>query len=153
MRRLTREEIKSGGSAMPRIMNFHDQLIGCKFQRRILQSGKSNELNAPLLFESGARLLTQYDDEGNPGAAEWQVTDREGYLYHPIQVRDLVDHRVTDVGYFHDPENDQRHVIPYVEIAGIFLICCMTPHGGGVIYHDRPREDCWDIFCQFKPNI
>lgn len=151
MRKLTRSEIESGGCAMPRIMAFHDQLIGTKLIRVTRRRSDGRQPPPLLILEKGVTLATQYDDEGNPGDTEWQVTDPEGYLYRPVQVQDLCNQPVTAVGYFTDPENDQRHVIPFVEIAGVFLVCCMTPHGGGVIHHHRPRDDSWNLFCQFTP--
>jgi hypothetical protein len=152
MRRLTRQEIEAGGCAMPGIMIFHDKLIGAKL---IHVSGRRGVTQPPpvMHFSNDITLRTQYDDEGNPGDTEWQITDHEGYLYHPVQVHDLRGHDVTGVGYLLDPENDCRHVIPFVEVANTFYVCCMTPHGGGVIFHDRPGEDRWDLFCQFKPKL
>ena len=152
MRKLTRSEIESGGKAMAGIMAFHDRLVGAKL---IQVTGRRGLSQPPpvLRFEQNAILALQYDDEGNPGQTEWSVTDQEGYLYRPVQVHDLRGHRVTGIGYFHDPENGCRHVIPYIEVAQTFLICAMCPEGGAVIYHDRPDEDQWDLFCQFKPKL
>lgn len=153
MRRLTRSEIESGGSAMPRIMNFHDQLIGSRLLQVTRRRSDYTQPPPVLIFGDGTTLATQYDDEGNPGDTEWQITDREGYVYYSVQVQDLVRHTVTGVGYFFDPLNEDRNVIPYVEIENVFLVCCMTPHGGGVIHHHRPANDVWDLFCQFKPQL
>lgn len=152
MRKLTRQEIESGGAAMPRIMAFHDQLIGAK----IIQVTGRRGLSQPpplLILEGGVTLATQFDDEGNPGDTEWQVTDREGYFYRPVQVQDLCNQPVTAVGYFLDPLNGHQKVIPYVEFSELLCVCCMTPHGGGVIHHHRPGEDRWDLFCQFNPKL
>jgi hypothetical protein len=153
MRRLTRPEIESGGRAMPRIMNFHDQLIGSKLFRVTRRRSDWRQPPPLLILENGVTLATQYDDEGNPGDTEWQVTDREGYMYRPVQVQDLCNQPVTAVGYFLDPLNGPRKVIPYVEFSELFCVCCMTPHGGGVIHHHRPGNDSWDLFCQFTPQL
>ncbi len=153
MRRLTRSEIESGGSAMPEIMQFHDKLIGSRLRRVIGRPVSHPNDPPPLIFEQGATLVTQYDDEGNPGDTEWQIVDPEGRLYPSVRIDDLIGHPVTGVGYFFDEENDDRRTIPYVEIAKVFLICCMTPHGGGVIHHKRPIDDRWDLFCQINPKL
>jgi|GEM_PF-883720 len=153
MRRLSRSEIEAGGKAMPQIMQFHDRLVGSRLETVTKRRSDYRQPPPLLIFEQGVILATQYDDEGNPGATEWQVTDREGYLYRPVQVQDLIRQSVTGVGYFLDPLNGDRKVIPYVEIAEVFLICCLTPHGGGVIHHHRPDENTWDLFCQFKPKL
>lgn len=153
MRKLTRTEIESGGSAMPRIMKFHDQLLGSRLRRVATRSMSHPQEPPVLMFDQSATVSTQFDDEGNPGATEWVVTDLEGFIYEPVEIVDLVGQSVSGIGYLHDPENDCRSVIPCLEIARTFLICCMTPHGGGVIHHFRPRDDRWDLFCQFTPKL
>jgi hypothetical protein len=153
MRKLTRPEIEACGKAMPKIMQFHDKLIGSCLRRVIGRPISHPNDPQSLIFELGATLVTQYDDEGNPGDTEWQIVDREGRFYHSIRVDDIIGHPVTGVGYFYDEDNDDRRTIPYVEIANVFLLTCMTRHGGGVIHHHRPREDKWDLFCQLNPKL
>ncbi len=150
MRKLTRTEIEACGAAMHETMRFHDQLIGTKLLRVTGRRGRSQP--PPVLhFEQGAELRTQFDDEGNPGGTEWEITDAEGFRYEPVLVHDLRGQTVTGVGYFLDPENDVRQVIPYVEIAGTFLICVFCQEGGAVICHHRD-PDQWDLFCELKPK-
>jgi hypothetical protein len=133
-------------------MNFHDQLIGSKLVT-VTRRHSGGSPPPLLILEEGVTLATQYDDEGNPGDTEWQVTDRAGFMHRPVQVQDLRNQTVTGVGYFLDPLNGPRKVIPYVEFSEVFLVFCMTPHGGGVIHHHRPGNTSWDLFCQFTPNL
>ena len=153
MHRLTRAEIDSGGSAMPRIMSFHDQLIGSSLLKVIHSRSDRSQVAPLLILEEGVTLATQYDDEGNPGYTEWLVTNGEGYMYRSLQVQDLIRQKVSAVGYFLDELNESRKVIPYIEIAKNFLVTCMTSYGGGVIHHHRPGIDTWDLFCQFAPKL
>jgi hypothetical protein len=105
-----------------------------------------------VLFRSGAELRSQFDDECNPGGVEWEVVDAEGFPYPRVQVHDLRGQTVTAVGYFLDPENDVRAVVPYLEIARTFYVCAVCSEGGAVIHHHR-GPDHWDLFCELKPKL
>jgi hypothetical protein len=153
MRRLTRPEIEACGSAMPEILRFHDALLGTRLKklRKVPASGEYPAYTL-LIFDDGSVLAPRFDDENNPESTEWEVVDREGYIYRPVEVQDLKGHTVTGFGYFHDPDNDQRPAIPYFEISG-FHVCCMTRFGGGVILHQRPDGETYNLLCQINPKL
>jgi hypothetical protein len=148
---MTRQEIEACGAAMPATMAFHDQLIGAKLTHI---TGRRNAVKPqPILNLSGdVTLAMQYDDGANPGGCEWEVLDEEGNLFCAVQVHDLQGQIVTAVGYFADPQNDMRPVIPYVQFAGLFHLCAVCPEGGAVIHHHRAQERRWDLFCELKPR-
>jgi hypothetical protein len=151
MRRMTRPEIEACGAAMPATMAFHDQLIGAKL---IQVTSRRNAVKPqPILHLTGeVTLAMQYDDEGNPGECEWQVCDINGNPYVSITVHDLLRSHVTGVGYFADPGNDLRPVIPYVEFNDLFCLCAMCSEGGAVIHHHRADVNKWDLFCELRPK-
>ncbi len=150
LRKLTRAEIESCGAAMPETMAFHDKLIGAKLLRVTARRGYNPQ--TVLHLEHGVTLSTQFDDEGNPGQTEWEITDAEGRQYRSVQIRSLRGKSVASIGYFGDPENDLRPVIPYVEFAGQFCVCATCPAGGAVIVHHRAEQSRWDLFCELKPK-
>jgi hypothetical protein len=153
MRKLTRAQIEAGGAAMPETMRFHDFLYAQKLEavEHVPEDGEYPPLDA-LLFSHGSILEPRYDDEGNPGFVDWEIADLNGVALVGQTVRDLIGKRVFEIGYLHDIGNECRCVIPYVLFEDQRMLVCLTPHGGGVIYHERPGERPWDLFCQFTPK-
>jgi len=151
--KLTRAQIEAGGGAMPDIMRFHDYLFAQKLEavETVPPEGPYHGFNA-LVFSHGSILEPRYDDEGNPGFVDWELADRNGVALVGGEVRDLIGKRVFEIGYLHDAHNEIRRVIPYVLFEHQVMLVCLTPHGGGVIYHERPGERPWDLFCQFTPK-
>jgi|GEM_PF-1816845 len=96
----------------------------------------------------GSLLYPQHDDVGNPGDVEWATTDESGYVFPIIKVQDLKGQPVISTGYFREPSNDMRDVIPYVEFAGGVHVCAMCSEGGAVICHTQGKEH--DLLCQLR---
>ena len=158
LRKLTRAEIETGGSAMPKIMEYHERLIGQPLTRlaRVPADGEYPAYTA--LEFSVSVLVPQHDDEGNPGDVEWVICGEDGgdaprkdlgnYNRVPPSLSDLVGHKVTGFGYFHDPSAGFREVIPYILFDNGLAAACWTDDGGGVICHHSDAPEM-DLFCQF----
>jgi len=148
LRKLTRAEIESGGSAMPRIMEYHDRLVGQPLTR-IARVPADGEYPACLALEfTTSVLLPQHDDEGNPGDTEWIVCDENGGDAPGKMLPDLVGRKVTGVGYFMVPPAGYKAMVPYVLFDNGLAVTCWTDDGGGVICHHSDAPE-YDLFCQF----
>ncbi len=147
--KLSREQIESAGSAMPRIMKFHDQLIGAKLVRTVKIPGDGEYPPVVgLKLDDGSLLYPQLDDEGNPGYVEWTITDAEGFIFPIVKIQDIRGQPLVSTGYFRDPSSTDRKVVPFVEFDGGFHVCAMCAHGGAVICHTR--GDQRDLLCQLR---
>lgn len=145
MRILTRTEIEEAEKEMVRIMAFHERLRNSRLLA-LLHSDETDPLR--LAFDNRVTLTPMYDDHGSPGPINWSVLDRDGNLVPQLKLTDLIGCPVTGIGYMHDPCKHQA--IPYLQFVNQLYVCCVTPAGGGVIRHDRPREDAWDVFPHFR---
>jgi hypothetical protein len=149
LHKLSREQIEAAGSAMPETMKFHDQLIGAKLVRTIKIPGdREYPPVVGLKLNDGALLYPQWDDEGNPGEVEIAITDADGFIFPIVKVQDIKGKPVVSTGYFRDPSNTDRQVVPFVEFDGGFHVCAMCAHGGAVIAHTR--GDQRDLLCQLR---
>ena len=150
MRKLTRAEIESGGAAMPGIMRFHDQLVGARLSE-VLNMPADDEYpsSTALLFDDGALLFRQFDDEGNPGDTAWELCDAQGRPCSSRSLPALCGRRVVSCGYFH-ARGELREVVPCLELDDGTHITCTSPHGGGVICHTRNKQQVHNLLCHFN---
>ncbi len=153
MHKLTRSQIEAGGTAMPAIMKYHDNLFAQKLDAVVEIPAQGEYASfSRLVFSHGSILEPRYDDEGNPSDTAWEVADRNGIALAGQTERDLVGKRIFQIGYLHDTDNEDRPVIPYILFENQVMLLCRTAYGGGVIYHECPGNRTWDLFCQFTPN-
>jgi hypothetical protein len=149
LRKMTRDEIEAAGAAMPETMKFHDQLTGAMISLIIYKrTGTDYSTILGLQFNDGAKIFAQFDDEGNPGDVEFAVADADGNMFQPEMIEEITGHSVVGAGYFREPSNDVRNVIPFVEFEGNFHICAMCSEGGAVIKHMRGETK--DLLCQLR---
>jgi hypothetical protein len=137
MRVLTLPEIENAEDDITRIMAFHDRLL----HSRLLTVCPLKDHSQILAFDNRVTLNPMFDDQGTEGLTSWSLNDHEGKSFPQLELRDLIGCPVTGIGYLQDPDHKPREQVPYIQFLNKVFVCCITSQGGGVIRHDRPRED------------